>query len=165
MLVLVASLLLLAAMLGVWARSYWRIDLFYNSERRGITVLVSPRGRLVIETQQSNNPIREGPRGWERAAYDAASYSDSLSVSGWRFLGFAYEPTASESWWGRAFAVPYWSLAALLAIVPIHRLVRRLRLRRRRRLSLCLNCGFDLRCSAARCPECRRPVLAGEDTP
>jgi hypothetical protein len=158
--VLVASLALLAAVLGVWARSYWRVDQFSRSDRRSFAVVVSVRGRLFIHTDQTNNPIREYPRAWARRTYDAGSFPEA--TVGWRYLGFAHERVAREGWWGRTIALPYWPLAALLAIVPLRRVARWRRLRRRRRLSLCLNCGFDLRFSPARCPECGRPVLADD---
>ena len=50
--------------------------------------------------------------------------------------------------------LPYWLLlliAAPWAILPIR---RRLVRRRRRRKGLCESCGYDLRMSQGRCPEC-----------
>jgi hypothetical protein len=52
--------------------------------------------------------------------------------------------------WGIAF--PIWVPAGLLAAVPATRLVRRLR--RRNRPGLCRVCGYDLRATPGRCPEC-----------
>jgi hypothetical protein len=53
--------------------------------------------------------------------------------------------------------VPFW-LVTLLAVVPPallgRGLGRALRMRRRRRLGLCVRCGYDLRASVERCPEC-----------
>jgi hypothetical protein len=53
--------------------------------------------------------------------------------------------------------VPYWMLAIATAALPVQRLfawrVAR-RARRRKRLGLCPVCGYDLRASSGRCPEC-----------
>ena len=59
-----------------------------------------------------------------------------------------------------AYAVPYWPLAAILAI-PTARAAWRLVLRRRRaRNGLCPGCGYDLRASEGACPECGEAVFA-----
>ena len=57
--------------------------------------------------------------------------------------------------------VPYW-FVTLLFLAPATRLAwvhrRASRARSRRRLGLCQQCGYDLRASAVRCPECGEPV-------
>ena len=51
--------------------------------------------------------------------------------------------------------VPHWLPAALLIALPGARLARSLRRRRnRRRAGLCRRCGYDLRATPDRCPEC-----------
>jgi hypothetical protein len=52
----------------------------------------------------------------------------------------------------QAFYLPHWSLVLLFTIVPaLHWLPR---LRRRRAPGLCAACGYDLRATPNRCPEC-----------
>ena len=53
-------------------------------------------------------------------------------------------------------AIPLWQLSLVLGAVVLQLArVHPLRLRRRRRrLGLCLACGYDLRGSEGRCPEC-----------
>lgn len=54
--------------------------------------------------------------------------------------------------------VPHWSLVALAALLPLGRLVGGLGKRLRRRLAYraghCRRCGYDLRATPQRCPEC-----------
>jgi hypothetical protein len=49
---------------------------------------------------------------------------------------------------------PYWSLAIVLAILPAIRLQAMVRIRHRARRGLCPACGYDLRATPGRCPEC-----------
>jgi hypothetical protein len=50
--------------------------------------------------------------------------------------------------------VPYWSLLGL-ALVPTMMLIRRWWIQRlRRKRGQCMVCGYDLRASTDRCPEC-----------
>jgi hypothetical protein len=55
-------------------------------------------------------------------------------------------------------SVPAWSVVMLLAIPPAVRLVRFVRSRRRNATGLCPSCGYDLRATPDRCPECGTPA-------
>ena len=71
-----------------------------------------------------------------------------------RALGFLHN---SGNWNGAAFwiiAIPYWLIVPLTAILPLRWWLHR---RRRRAWAVsgrCLGCGYDLRGSPDRCPEC-----------
>lgn len=54
----------------------------------------------------------------------------------------------------RAVGAPYWFVLLLTAILPARRLRRWLAMRSRLRKGLCRSCGYDLRGSPDRCPEC-----------
>lgn len=54
--------------------------------------------------------------------------------------------------------MPFWALAGIAAIVPVHWLATVIHRTRRRRMGLCLQCGYDLRASRDRCPECGEPM-------
>ena len=63
----------------------------------------------------------------------------------------------------RFAATPYWCLFAIAALAPAAQLLLRLHRRRRARGGLCAACGYDLRATPGRCPECgtTRPTSAG----
>ena len=67
-------------------------------------------------------------------------------------------PARSIEW---ATTVPYWVVAAVFAVLPAVAALRSLQAYRRRRRAaggLCARCGYDLRASADRCPECGSPA-------
>ena len=53
---------------------------------------------------------------------------------------------------------PHWAAAIVLASVPALSLLRRVRSGRRRQHGQCISCGYDLRASSERCPECGEPI-------
>lgn len=156
--------LLIALVIGAWGvRSFWRNDsLFVERGPRGYFV-ASVRGRVgVIELQQRRGGGQWHPRRFHFEAYDIAeaprsavlsSIVDSpdtknlyLLLSGDGKLG-TFGPAR---WLAIPHAVPF----ALLATPPLVLLIRASRRRRRRRRGLCRACGYDLRASPERCPEC-----------
>jgi hypothetical protein len=101
---------------------------------------------LYSEWQLSHRPtIRPGPR---RALVDAAP--------GWAFLGFHYSAGRTKippNETLHSVGLPFWFIAALLA-VPTVVYLRKRRMQRERSGGYCANCGYDLRVRTDRCPEC-----------
>jgi hypothetical protein len=56
--------------------------------------------------------------------------------------------------------LPVWFPSLLFTILPSFWLRRRMILRKRHRLGLCRHCGYDLRATPSRCPECGTVVPA-----
>lgn len=84
-----------------------------------------------------------------------------------RFLGFLFEH-GDISFWGAtglksaahgwAVGVPTIGLIAALAVFPAVRIRHELRRHRRARADQCVHCGYDLRATPDRCPECGTAV-------
>jgi hypothetical protein len=86
---------------------------------------------------------------------------------GFQFGNCAYAaqfPYTGNDRVGMRAVVPYWSLALVAAVLPggaaAGAVMRMLRRRHRRAKRLCLRCGFDLRHSPDRCPECGTPAAS-----
>lgn len=58
--------------------------------------------------------------------------------------------------------IPYWLCAAVLAIPSLWKLCGVVIRLSRTRPGYCRGCGYDLRCSEVRCPECGRPITPRE---
>ena len=89
-----------------------------------------------------------------RVAYYESPASGTIQGQG---LG----PHGNAAEWGicRGVQAPFWTVALALAILPvssvIFNLIRRRR-ERRRNPKACIQCGYDLRATPDRCPECGR---------
>ena len=73
-------------------------------------------------------------------------------------LGFGYTPPNSRNTAMYGVAAPLWFVALVLGVVPGWWLMRILRRRRRGAGSCCRQCGYDLRATPLRCPECGMEV-------
>jgi hypothetical protein len=79
------------------------------------------------------------------------------------------DAAALRDGWHRRLDVPvvsvaHWQAVAMTALLPLVWSFRRIRSvltrRHRRRQGLCLRCGYDVRASPERCPECGKPIPA-----
>jgi hypothetical protein len=82
---------------------------------------------------------------------------DSMDSVAWRKagpLGFGYSARPFFEGTDYTLVVPHWFLAALAASPGVAFAAGAVRRRVRRRRRLCPRCGYDLRASPQRCPEC-----------
>ena len=173
----ILSLLCCLATVALWVRSYWRADAYWQRKPGEMAdqyfgIRVMP-GRVVFFSLRSPPDPSNQLKDWARhppvqlPSYAYWADKDRPFDSRWlkrsRFLGFGFSRydntrdyassgvevvTLSNVWF------PHWFPALLFAILPTIRLVKILRTRRRHRAGLCPTCGYDLRATPERCPEC-----------
>jgi hypothetical protein len=185
--------LVLAVAVAVFAvRSFWVQDLAqvayqwyptHDSWCARWLAVRSFRGTLgfgVVRNDMLDLPHMSSEPGWEdrfrsrnpqgfRGSYSTVpSAQNFMQVS---ILRPAYEHTDNpgtnwhDEYWTLTIPSPY--IVLCLLIPPALYGVRMRRIRKRAQLGLCAHCGYDLRASAERCPECgtrRAPISAGEAT-
>jgi hypothetical protein len=159
----------------LWARGRTRLDVYRyagpvdaaSSQRR--VQFYSGEGVIVVSRVLRERTI--GPPG-DPMGGGLASYPidprfsrpfTGFNASDPRPLGFGLArsvtvdpPTGpwEQRWTHTAVSVPHWFVALLLIVSPVRWTLSRLATRRRRRAGRCSACGYDLRASGDRCPEC-----------
>ena len=83
----------------------------------------------------------------------AQDFCDTSAHKGFYWHGFAFGWVKSP-YIAQGFAVPWWALTTVASISPIWMCARWWRKRRRFPPGACVQCGYDLRESPNRCPEC-----------
>jgi hypothetical protein len=160
-----ASLLVCLATAGLWVRSYRVFDLFMAERRK--TLYLAPdyrcfagsyRGDIVGWIAWSERPEDHPTPPWEfKVEHARGRFVTVIPHYGFSTTHDNIGDYAYNSW---QCAAPHWSVVAAFALLPTivaFRQVRAVRRRRQRsRLGLCLACGYDLRASPDRCPECGR---------
>jgi hypothetical protein len=145
----VLSLLLCIATLALWVRSYCRLDTaYYIFDSPPSLLFLSLRGRVEVVLFRAPGPDSSYPLGfWHEsdAERDFVLFAEHRAVFGFALV------TSGES---AVVSVPHWFLAPLFAILPALHLRSTLRSRRRNRAGHCPRCGYDLRATPERCPEC-----------
>jgi hypothetical protein len=189
------SAVLCALAVGMWVRSYFRVDsvIRFRPERRWTTLWIDHRTMVTFES----GPVYEADSflGGLRLlyVYSDGSYDRTLWPSWIAFrpgepaidplaapvvpewidhtrAGFAIErrpvpaidynaPPGSSVSMPPAYVThgvytPWWFWAGLFAVPPTSWLRLRRRAAGRRRRGLCPDCGYDLRATPDRCPEC-----------
>jgi hypothetical protein len=135
----VLSLLLCVATVVLWVRTAVgpQVDLFTTiTATRSYGLGTEHGGRIIGFLQQ------------ERPTYRADDPADVQIGRG----SFRYLRITSRGMRRWNLVLPLWCLAGVAAAMPAVRLARRWR--RRRPPGLCVTCGYDLRDTPDRCPEC-----------
>jgi hypothetical protein len=130
----VASLVLCLASCSVWFNGYYSPFSLFSASR--VNVLAWP-GSLYVEFGDSNR----------RRAVSA------FPPLRWRTPRELVPQWVSDGVNG-VLQIPYWMPVAVFAALPVSRYWRKARRQRRQELGLCVSCGYDLRATAGRCPEC-----------
>ena len=179
----VIATMLLVAVVALWLRSHrvadvlmwqqWRADAG-GTYRGTFRTLTSGRGVVGVDLTGLTTafPATSDAKPkfeWTRA--DALQFR-LPGETFWNRIGFGYV-SQSQSAQGlndstvttRAYWLPYWLLAVVASLIPLRwAIVLAIRARRRRR-GLCAWCGYDVRVSAGRCPECGSALPATSRNP
>ena len=171
--ILVCHVALLAVVAAFWVRSYFRVDWLTHAQPGRQSSVTSRQGQLVLDTMgDAHVPRWPGLRGWTYAVEPIDddevlfAYHPGVADRSRTFLGFAYTDVGSIGMPTRRIAmlvIPYWAIALALSIVPAAALARARRRRWNQRNRRCLGCGYDLRASTDRCPECGREIEPPHD--
>lgn len=143
---------------ALWLRSFWTLDdvTYYRQGTAGNVGLISSRGRMSITDSWFDR--------WEIGSADQTFYhevrapEDLFAVSGpgvgtRRMLqagGITFVLNAHE--W--IIVLPYVYLVLIIGSLLIGNVAMRIWRRRLGRIGCCNYCGYDLRATPDRCPEC-----------
>ena len=154
--------LLLAAVIVLWVRSPSHLDhVCFRLRPTRCYEIASGNGLLVFadrtgfaatvaadeDVARGISNIADWQREWQRGRY-FQRISDPTAPAGEQAAGYQLRP------------VPHWLVATAFAILPLCRLPALVRSGQRSRFA-CRSCGYDLRATRKRCPECGSPAGCG----
>jgi hypothetical protein len=168
-----AALCIAVGLLLVWSRDA-RHSFSCQGEMRGVEIQFVPR-RCIFTFATSADGVRDVGDGWfaSHSISPGENYmpltrfddilwgAESGSMTRWDRFGFSLESSHDATMSARRVGVPWWFLmlasGALPALWCIHR-ARIARASKRQAGGLCPSCGYDLRATPDRCPECGSPA-------
>jgi hypothetical protein len=158
------SLLLCAAACGLWVRTHAvYADTVYQESPSHAASVVSRAGTLEIRRHVYDRP-RPRPGGpgdgrWHLVTNGFRVTTVAGEAVGYNVFGFgrfhARFPLAGST--TDIYVIPWWHVVLLTAVPPavlLRRVARRRIKDRRAARGLCPTCGYDLRATTDRCPEC-----------
>jgi len=153
------SLLLCVAMVTLWVRSHKAGSMISyapkipKEHQTKLRWLYASQGRIWLGELIFHSPTTY-PTGltyeWESRYFTPVNCE-------YNFIGFGYENVRSLHL--RGVVVPYWFVSIATALPFASWLFRRRKLSGYQ-FGLCSVCGYDLRATPDRCPECGTPVIS-----
>ena len=162
----VLLLLVCVAVVVMWMRSYQQSEkVAFNLPVGGLGVYSSAGGLRITAHIPGNNPYGEAEPWieWHAMAGKAYPNTELNPLHQWHVMkyGFGLDHGFVAWWeyWG--IVLPHWAVV-IANLLIIGTILRRYRLHRSIP-GICAACGYDLRATPERCPECGRDagVLVG----
>ena len=168
------SLVVLLGTCVLWVYSTERLHVLTdrNAERQLRLKTMSGSLELMRATNvtefgcPSAIPIGRGVRSYPAEAEGIIGFDLMYHPSrGPNFVGSSTESTCLGFGWDKwdrgsyRLRLPYWPFLVLSGVLPAFSVFRRTRRTAQTRAGLCSACGYDLRASAGRCPECGKPFV------
>jgi hypothetical protein len=179
-----ASLIFWVAVISVWIRTGFVCDHFegdFSNSSSCVTgdfSVESCNGHLCIQISRLAKAFPTKPHNLNHAAWGGDAYPTDHETVDTRFIRWEFwqvsdllasDLTARKQPYirygefesnlpGRTYIVVVadWPLAVFAAILPILWFFKRRKTSRLMRIGRCLRCGYDLRATPGRCPECGR---------
>jgi hypothetical protein len=147
------SLLLCAAVVALWVRSCFVGDSWDWATRTGRAGVDSCRGSLSMgRVDVPAAELATIPRGTLFRSKAAGRAGAERMKPAWSLAGFAVVRFDFRGMRVRELRVPFWALALATGVAPAASVRRRLRTPLP--AGSCPRCGYDLRATPERCPEC-----------
>jgi hypothetical protein len=140
--------------LGIVEGDQWT---FPRRDLATYTVIASGNGQFrYMHGNEADSPFGPPEDSISHATnFSAVKGIDDLTLLGWRGTGVpGFRNNRARS--GYAVTISYWLAFVFGAILPVAWLINRRRQQRAKRTGLCPACGYDLRATPERCPECGR---------
>jgi hypothetical protein len=138
-------------MAGDWVNSYRHLWFIVHSSGRDTESIISNRGAMFFV--KNNYADLPGTRGEYRAAEQRA-LDEYLAIGVQRWKPVRSATFSFQQHTAHWLIIPHWFLVTLFAIPPLLRFRAWRRHRRRATAGTCAKCGYDLRATPERCPEC-----------
>ena len=159
------SLLICAVTLVFWVRSSRHFDYAAINTTSRIFVCTTFPGGVKLSYWPEPVPGRRDIkfRSYMYNVPDASGQWISPPPVSWAKLGFDVKSIPSTPS-GLELDVPFWLLTVLFLSPPLTSAFNFARRRCRQGLGQCVHCGYDLRASKDRCPECGTAIPAGANS-
>jgi hypothetical protein len=177
----ILSLLLCATTAALWVRSHYRVDVITREafqtdrQRNGYPTAyaMSENGAVAVDVVRDSSIASRLPCSrWTGGSDPAEQLASNLVGSPLGSLnggvhgvhlgryGFRYDKSRGgvPFWDEYKVVVPYWALVIPNLLLPGLWTWRRIVRAQRVPKNHCQNCGYDLRASTERCPECGTPI-------